>query len=140
MDHATDNMKTYGSLLVAAFWTLAALGLGPAAVWATDNACEDALTTAQMQECANRRYARADAELNQAYKQLASQLEPQRRGLLRDAQRAWVAFRDKNAAFVASDAEGGTLYPVLEVSERASMTERRAQDLKARVQQLHPTP
>jgi uncharacterized protein YecT (DUF1311 family) len=127
-------MKIYGRLLAAAFWASATLGLGPAAVWATGNACEDAETTAEMRDCANRRYTQADAELNQVYKQLSSQLEPERRGLLRDAQRAWVAFRDKNAAYVASDAEGGTLSPILEVSERAAMTEHRVQELKESLQ------
>jgi len=128
-------MKIRGNLLAAAFWAYAALGLCPSAAWTADDSCENALTTAEMRECANSRYARADTELNQVYKQLSSQLDPERRDLLRDAQRAWVEFRNKNATFVASDAQGGTLYPVLEISERAAMTERRVQELKQRLQQ-----
>lgn len=127
-------MKIYGRLVAAVFltWTWHASGLG--AVWASEKACEEAVTTAEMRDCLNRRYAEVDDELNRVYKQLLSQLDPERRELLRDAQKAWIEFRDKNAAFVASDAEGGTLYPIIEVSERASMTEHRIEELKERLQ------
>jgi uncharacterized protein YecT (DUF1311 family) len=84
-----------------------------------------------MQTCANRRYEAADAELNRVYKRLVPQLPAQRREQLKAAQHAWIGFRDKNAAFVASAAAGGTLYPILEVSEMAAMTEHRTEQLKA---------
>jgi uncharacterized protein YecT (DUF1311 family) len=112
-------MHAYGRLLAVALWASAASGSAPGLAWSADNGCEDATTTAQMRDCADRRYSQADAELNRV------KLDPARRRLLRDAQRAWVAFRDKNSAFAASAAAGGTLYPVLEMSERASMTEDR---------------
>lgn len=125
-------MKIYGRLLVAVFLTWHAFGLD--AVWASEKACEEAMTTAEMRDCVNRRYAKVDDELNRVYRRLLAQLDPKRRALLREAQKAWIEFRDKNAAFVASDAEGGTLYPIIEVSERASMTERRIEQLKERLQ------
>lgn len=127
-------MKIYGRLLAAVFltWMWHVSGLG--AVWASEKACEDAMTTAEMRDCLNRRYAEADDELNRVYKQLLAQLGPERRKLLRETQKAWIEFRDKHAAFVASDVEGGTLYPIIEVSERALMTERRIEELKERLQ------
>lgn len=127
-------MKIYGRLLAAVFlmWSWDALGTG----WVSEKACQGAVTTAEMRDCVNRRYAEVDDELNRVYKQLLAQLDPERRELLRAAQRAWIAFRDKNAAFVASEVEGGTLYPIIEISERASMTERRIEELKERLQ-LH---
>ena len=127
-------MKIYGRLLAAVFLTWAWHAFGPDAAWASEKACEEAVTTAEMRDCINRRYAEVDGELNRVYQQLLSQLDPERRKLLRDAQKAWIKFRDKNAAFVASDVEGGTLYPILEVSELASMTERRIAELKERLQ------
>ena len=123
-------MKVYSGLLAVLF--LASLGLGN--VRASEKACEEAVTTAEMRDCVNHRYAKVDDKLNQVYRRLLAQLDPERRKLLRDAQKSWIVFRDKNAAFVASDAEGGTLYWIIEVSERASMTERRIKELKERLQ------
>lgn len=94
-------------------------------------ACEDEETTAGMLDCANRRYSDADEDLNRVYKQLMSQLAVERQGRLRDSQNAWIDYRDKNAAFVASDVEGGSLYPVIEASELAEMTRRRVRELRA---------
>lgn len=124
----------YRRLFVAVFLLLVSHAFGLRAVSAWEKACEDAVSTAEMRECVNRRYTEVDGELNQVYKQLFSQLGAERQELLRDAQRAWIEFRDKNAAFVASDFQDGTLYPLMEISERASMTERRVEELKARLQ------
>ncbi|WP_306582175.1 lysozyme inhibitor LprI family protein [Dokdonella sp.] len=43
----------------------------------------------------------ADPELNQHYRALMGQLDAANQGRLRDAQRAWLAFRDKECAFKA---------------------------------------
>lgn len=102
--------------------------------WAANQDCTQAVSSAAMLTCANQRYEAADAELNRIYQHLASQLPQQRRGQLRAAQKAWIVFRDQNAAFVAGTAEGGTQYPILEVSELAAMTEQRTEQLKAHIQ------
>jgi uncharacterized protein YecT (DUF1311 family) len=106
---------------------------GPRA--SSEAVCEDASTSAEMRACANRRFERADAELNRVYRDLASRLPTQRRAQLKAAQEAWITFRDRNTAFVAGAAEGGTLYPILEVSELAKMTEERTEALKAHLHQ-----
>ena len=46
-----------------------------------------------------------DAALNAAYRSLMSKLDASGEARLREAQRAWIAFRDKECAFRASDAE-----------------------------------
>ena len=123
-------MSNFGRLLAAVFLTFGCFGSSLIAIGAEDPACEEAETTAAMLDCANRLYSNADEELNLVYKQLMSQLAAERREPLRDAQKAWIEFRDKNVAFVASDVEGGTLYPVIEASKLAEMTERRTLELK----------
>lgn len=102
--------------------------------WAANQDCTQAVSSAEMLTCANQRYEAADAELNRIYQHLASQLPQQRRGQLKAAQKAWIVFRDQNAAFVAGAAEGGTQYPILQVSELAEMTEQRTQQLQAHIQ------
>lgn len=96
--------------------------------------CKSAVTTAEMHHCANESYRTADAELNRIYRQLSAQLSGKRREQLKQAQRAWITFRDKNAAFVASAFEGGTMYPILELSELTNMTIYRAEQLKAQLE------
>jgi hypothetical protein len=44
-----------------------------------------------------------DAALNAAYKTLMAKLDAPAQARLRDAQRAWIAFRDKECAFRATD-------------------------------------
>lgn len=100
---------------------------------AAEKDCQDAVTTAEMRACANEQYKAADAELGRVYRQLASQLSGQRRDKLKAAQRAWITFRDKNADFAASVAEGGTLSPLLEVTELTAMTKQRTEQLKAQL-------
>lgn len=97
---------------------------------ASQGNCEDAVTTAEMQRCASQRYQTADARLNRVYRRLLSQLPSERRAKLRTAQRAWMEFRDKHLDFVVSSVEGGTMAPVLSLSEKAAMTERRAKELE----------
>jgi uncharacterized protein YecT (DUF1311 family) len=108
------------------------LGLVPAAdLSASERDCKDAVSTAEMRTCVNERYQAADAELNRVYRQLASQLSGMRREQLKAAQQAWIVFRDKNAAFAASVVEGGTLYPLLEITELTNLTKQRTDQLRA---------
>ncbi len=126
-------MKIYGGWFAAVLLASAWHALGPVTVVAAEDACEEAVTTAEMRECIDRRYAAVDQELNDVYKQLMAQLDPKRQELLKHAQRAWIDYRDKDAAFVASSVEGGTLYPVVEIAERVLITERRVAELKGRL-------
>ena len=101
-----------------------------------DDPCAEAMTTMEMRECADDRYQKADAELNEVYKQLMVKLEEARQAKLKEAQRAWIAFRDKSAEFEASEAEGGSMYPVILVSVSADMTEARVNELRETLKRL----
>jgi len=83
-----------------------------------------------MRACENRRYADAQGELDAAYQDLLRHLDETQRQKLRVAQRAWVRFRDTNAEFQASLAQGGTLGPLLKVGSLTEMTKARASELK----------
>jgi uncharacterized protein YecT (DUF1311 family) len=94
-----------------------------------DQGCKDAATTAAMRTCENSRYERSEQKLNAEYGRLMKQLDRSRQEKLRAAQRAWLSFRDANAAFVESEAENGSLAPILKISALADMTEARALEL-----------
>ncbi|SLM30827.1 conserved exported hypothetical protein [Desulfamplus magnetovallimortis] len=63
--------------------------------------------TAAMLDCINQEHTLQDARLNKAYKKVMSQLTPERQKELKDAQRAWIKYRDANCNFYF-DPDGGT--------------------------------
>jgi uncharacterized protein YecT (DUF1311 family) len=131
MKELSVSMKTCNKILTPILATMFLFVFMARDLSASERDCKDAVSTAEMRTCANELYEAADAELNRVYRQLASQLSDERREKLKAAQQAWIAFRDKNATFAASVVEGGTMYPILEVTELTSMTKQRTEQLRA---------
>lgn len=67
--------------------------------------------TSDMRDAFGKAYGAWDAELNRLYRALMEALSADERQALRHAQRAWLAFRDAEAAFWNTEyvAGGGTL-------------------------------
>lgn len=98
--------------------------------------CEGAQTQAAMTACAADALAVSDAELNDAYAAAIELVGVARPGEgldahLRDAQRAWIAFRDAACVAEAAVHEGGSMQPMVEVQCLDRLTRARAQDLFA---------
>ena len=74
----------------------------------------------------------ADAALNKIYKQLAAKLDGKEKTALRDAQRAWIAFRDKECEYRTIGDDGGSIRPMELAMCARDMTEARAKALRAR--------
>ena len=113
-------------------WTVAAMlaafvACSPAA--AKD--CGDEATEAGMNKCSADQLKAADAALNRAYQQIIHRLadDADTAKLLRDAQRAWVDFRDKHCAFAASGVDGGSSYPFVHDSCVTGITDARTKEL-----------
>jgi uncharacterized protein YecT (DUF1311 family) len=92
--------------------------------------CAQATTTAAMRASENARYEDAERNMNAAYADLRRMLDAQRQRKLKNAQLAWLRFREANAEFYRSAAEGGTLAPFLRTGTLADMTEARAAELR----------
>ncbi len=92
--------------------------------------CDEATTTIEMLDCLQQRYQKADVELNRVYKQLMSRLTEKRQAKLKEAQRAWIVFRDKSAEFEASAEEGGSLAPLVRLMVKTEKTESRVDELR----------
>lgn len=74
----------------------------------SDNGKRNCNSTSQttLSFCAKEAYQRADVELNAAYEKLVAQLETDAsKGRLKEAQRAWMQFRDKDCNYYNSGAE-----------------------------------
>ena len=116
------------------------LHLAPPAT-AQDVDCENAMSQMEMTYCAEQDWLMQDADLNDAYaaakaamRQVDAGLPKAERGAeayLRDAQRAWIGFRDSACAAEGYLMHGGSAEPMVIYGCRARLTEARALDLWA---------
>lgn len=102
---------------------------------------------AQNQQEMNRQAAdeaeKADQKLNRVYQKALSTLDAEGQKLLRTSQRAWVAYRDADAASAADEMRGGSAAPLLSGGTKASLTRERTKVLMERYdspQISNPTP
>lgn len=117
--------------------TLLTLLALPAAAQEVD--CANAQAQVELTFCAEQDWQAADAELNDAYKaamaamkDVDSYLDARDRGAaayLRDAQRAWITFRDAACAAEGYQMHGGTAEPMVIYGCRARLTRQRTEDL-----------
>ncbi|RKZ84372.1 MAG: hypothetical protein DRR19_17845 [Candidatus Parabeggiatoa sp. nov. 1] len=98
--------------------------------------CDKYETTADMRNCLEQRYEAADKALNEVYKQLRSKLSKKCQTQLKETQLWWIKFRDLSAAFEASEAEGGSMYPLVYNSVLRTITEKRVEELKKRLKKM----
>ncbi|MBZ9861554.1 MULTISPECIES: lysozyme inhibitor LprI family protein [unclassified Mesorhizobium] len=137
----TDQMSAKTSLLsaslaVAIFAVVAGLTMlptTPAARAATID-CAAAKTQADLATCTAANAASADAGLNAVYKELAGRLAPTDLKRLREAQRAWIPFRDKECAFRTQPYAGGSVYATLVETCRQDLTKARLAQLQHQLQ------
>jgi uncharacterized protein YecT (DUF1311 family) len=84
------------------------------AVWA--DACDTAKSQTEMSMCADLQYKKADAELNDAYRDLFAGYKKQDKDLasaLTRSQRAWIAHRDADCALESMTTQGGSAQPMI---------------------------
>jgi uncharacterized protein YecT (DUF1311 family) len=109
--------------------------------------CADPQAQQEMNACAQIDFERADAELNAEYRaaiahareadrsdaasRLPSDDRPGDEATLREAQRAWVAFRDAHCRLQGYEARGGSMEPMLYDGCRAALTRARTAQLRA---------
>jgi uncharacterized protein YecT (DUF1311 family) len=90
-------------------------------------------TQADMNARARAEFEQADAELNKCYEALLTKLpDVEGKEKLKQSQRAWLAFRDAEAAFAADEARGGSMVPAIRYEIMAELTQQRIKQLKAR--------
>jgi len=89
-------------------------------------------STACMYRFAKADYDKADVELNATYKRLMTQLDDEGKKSLRNAQRAWIAFRDAEAETHIDECgvRGGTNSVLIHTCTLQQLTEERTARLK----------
>jgi uncharacterized protein YecT (DUF1311 family) len=99
--------------------------------------CASARTQQAMNVCVNGEYKKADAQLNTDYKKLLADFPDQAR-YLREAQRAWVPFRDRLCDAMAATYEGGSVQPLIRGGCLVAETKRQIQRLSDLRVELSP--
>lgn len=106
--------------------------------WAQN--CANPSSQFEMTQCSQLMYEAADGDLNGAY-QMAMRVakrmdqylgagEVTNSAMLRDAQRAWIPFRDKACAAESNLARGGTMQSMLALDCKERLTRQRTEDLR----------
>ncbi|MGS0891167.1 lysozyme inhibitor LprI family protein [Burkholderia stagnalis] len=95
--------------------------------------CANAPDQAAMTACADRAYKQSDAELNRTYQAVTARLHDARplAEKLVNVQRAWLAYRDAECNFSSTNAEGGSVYPMVVSMCLDDLTKERTEALKA---------
>ena len=86
--------------------------------------------TVNMIDCIGQEHERQDVRLNRVYKTLMDTLPAARKTALRDAQRAWLKYREANCHFY-NDPDGGTMARVQANDCFMTETAKRAKELEA---------
>jgi len=114
-----------------AFVAAAALSGAAVVAWAGEQGepgtCNG--STYEMVDCLNAQRAHWDKELTIAYQRAMKSATPQARTLLRDAERAWIKYRDANCSYYA--AGEGTIARINAAACLRDMTRKRAQELSS---------
>lgn len=102
--------------------------------------CSDPQIQQHMNACAQQAWQAADDDLNLAYqlalvmaKSVNESLPPDAERTeitLRDAQRAWITYRDKACVVEARPYSGGTIQPLIIFSCMERLTRHRTEDLR----------
>ena len=95
--------------------------------------CANAQTQAEMNDCAGKEYKTADAVLNQVYRQLVAMLDDEEKAQLKEAQTAWLKYRDLNCDFVADQYKGGTIRPTIHGLCLADVTKNLTTELRNQI-------
>ena len=110
------------------------LALAAAPVWAQD--CDDpSLSQQGINACLQESHGFWDGILNNAYQQVIAQSPADREDSLRQAQRAWITYRDLTCEMEAAEMAGGTGEGMARFRCLSRLTERRARDLETYLRQ-----
>ncbi|MDR2153100.1 MAG: lysozyme inhibitor LprI family protein, partial [Helicobacteraceae bacterium] len=75
--------------------------------------CKDPQTQLEMNQCAAEEFDAADKELNALYSSYRKSLDSKSKAALKEAQSAWIKFRDLDCAFETIGSLGGSMHNMI---------------------------
>lgn len=91
------------------------------------------LTQGDMNQLSKELYLLWDNELNSLWSQLKEKLDADAMKQLTDEEREWIQWKDQEVKAAGSEAEGGSLQPLLENDRAAELTRNRVYELAERL-------
>jgi uncharacterized protein YecT (DUF1311 family) len=124
-------MKSSVAIVVLTWLASGAAIAGPPSAAARED-CGAQQNQTEMNACYGRELDRADDRLNAAYKKRLDGMrdDPDGIRLLREAERAWLDFREKNCTVQAHGEEGGSIYSTMVATCRITMAEARTKEIQ----------
>ncbi|NKC23331.1 DUF1311 domain-containing protein [Ochrobactrum oryzae] len=119
-------------LLSAVFTAAYMFSFGATTEARADN-CDALKTQSEITACFGDDEKAADSTLNKLYQSLMHVLSDADKQRLRDAQRAWISFRDKECTFRVAPYADGSIAPSLTASCVTALTAQRVVDLRQQV-------
>ena len=94
--------------------------------------CDKEMVQMEMNICAGANLDSANAELNRVYQKLISQQTDQKsKDELKDAERGWASYRDKECAWeIGPQEDGGSIWPMAMDNCLQEKTDARIRELK----------
>ena len=106
---------------------------GQQAATARKNPCARAKNQNEINRCAAEQYKKADAELNRIYQQTLAKLPVDHQEKVKEAQRAWIPFRDAHCESESFTFNGGSMQPLIRATCLESATKARTEQLRSMV-------
>lgn len=97
--------------------------------------CDEAMNQHDLNMCADREFKAADAVLNRVYQQLLSKSGADK-AKLKEAEIAWLKYRDANCDYEASAFEGGSMQPMIYSFCLARMTRNRTAEFQLQLKDM----
>jgi uncharacterized protein YecT (DUF1311 family) len=111
------------------------------ALFAHGQDCASQPNTVAIEECQQKRYEKADRELNRVYGEIMKDLSPEGQKKLKEAQRAWLKYRDSAYAFGVEFYKESRSYGRVAFAEyKAAVVEKRILELKYIIQSPEDPP
>jgi uncharacterized protein YecT (DUF1311 family) len=102
----------------------------PLVAWAGGD-CKDPRVRYEDIACASEALNNADKQLNESYRALFASMDEEGKAKLKEAQRAWIQFRDTDTALAYKNSgEGGSLGGLIATNHKLELTLDRARQLK----------
>jgi len=95
--------------------------------------CNRETVQSAMNECSGANFDAANAELNRVYaKLMVQQTDQPSKNQLKDLERTWIAYRDKECVFeIGPQADGGSIWPLEMNTCLQSKTDIRIREIRA---------
>jgi uncharacterized protein YecT (DUF1311 family) len=97
--------------------------------------CDKEMVQMEMNLCAGANLDAANAELNHVYQKLMSQqTDPKSKDQLKDVERTWMSYRDKECAWeIGPQEDGGSIWPMAMDNCLQDQTDARIRELKSQL-------